>query len=120
MTHRCYASLAKQVIEEQLWNHHIIEDRGLITAQKAYDIGLVTTVVPDGMVREEVDSVVENIGSGAPLVNRWHKKFVRNLVDGVDVTQEMKEEAYEAFQTEDYKEGIQAFLERRKPKFEGR
>ena len=93
---------------------------GLITAQKAYDIGLVTTVVPDGMVREEVDSVVENIGSGAPLVNRWHKKFVRNLVDGVDVTQEMKEEAYEAFQTEDYKEGIQAFLERRKPKFEGR
>ncbi|MFL2544274.1 MAG: enoyl-CoA hydratase/isomerase family protein [Longimicrobiales bacterium] len=93
---------------------------GLITAQKAYDIGLVTTVVPDGTVREEVDSVVENIGSGAPLVNRWHKKFVRNLVDGVDVTQEMKEEAYEAFQTEDYKEGIQAFLERRKPKFEGR
>ncbi len=93
---------------------------GLITAQKAYDIGLVTTVVPDGTVREEVDSVVENIGSGAPLVNRWHKKFVRNLVDGVDVTQEMKEEAYEAFQTEDYKEGIQAFLERRKPKFKGR
>ena len=93
---------------------------GLITAQKAYDIGLVTTVVPDGTVREEVDSVVESIGSGAPLVNRWHKKFVRNLVDGVDVTQEMKEEAYEAFQTEDYKEGIQAFLERRKPKFEGR
>ena len=93
---------------------------GLITAQKAYDIGLVTTVVPDGTVREEVDSVAESIGSGAPLVNRWHKKFVRNLVDGVDVTQEMKEEAYEAFQTEDYKEGIQAFLERRKPKFKGR
>jgi len=93
---------------------------GLITAQRAYDIGLVTTVVPDGMVREEVNTIVENIGSGAPLVNRWHKKFVRNLVDGVDVTEEMKEEAYEAFQTEDYKEGIQAFLERRKPKFKGR
>ena len=93
---------------------------GLITAQRAYDIGLVTTVVPDATVREEVNTIVENIGSGAPLVNRWHKKFVRNLVDGVDVTEEMKEEAYEAFQTEDYKEGIQAFLERRKPKFKGR
>ncbi|HIF39298.1 MAG TPA: enoyl-CoA hydratase/isomerase family protein, partial [Gemmatimonadetes bacterium] len=79
----------------------------LITAQRAYDIGLVTTVVPDGTVREEVESTVERIGSGAPLVNRWHKKFVRNLVDMVDLTPEMKEEAYEAFQTEDYKEGIQ-------------
>jgi len=74
----------------------------LITAQRAYDIGLVTTVVPDGTVREEVESTVERIGSGAPLVNRWHKKFVRNLVDMVDLTPEMKEEAYEAFQTEDY------------------
>ena len=93
---------------------------GLITAQRAYDIGLVTTVGPDGTVREEVVATVERIGSGAPLVNRWHKKFVKNLVDAVDVTPEMKEEAYEAFQTEDYKEGIQAFLERREPKFKGR
>ena len=92
----------------------------LIASQRAYDIGLVTTVVPDGAVREEVQATVERIGSGAPLVNRWHKKFVRNLVDGVDLTSEMREEPYEAFQTEDYKEGIQAFLERREPKFKGR
>jgi enoyl-CoA hydratase/carnithine racemase len=36
------------------------------------------------------------------------------------LTEEECQEAYEAFQTDDYREGVQAFLERRQPRFEGR
>ena len=81
----------------------------------------MTRVVPDEDVEEEARAIAQLITAGSPLVNRWHKKFVRRLTDGRGPpTEDERQEAYEAFQTDDYREGVQAFLERRDPRFEGK
>ncbi len=78
-------------------------------------------MVPDGDIEEEARATAQRIAAGAPLVNRWHKKFVRRLTDSAGpLSAEERQEAYEAFQTDDYREGVQAFLEGRDPRFEGK
>jgi enoyl-CoA hydratase/carnithine racemase len=99
----------------------ILLEGGLLDAQRAYQKGLVNRVVPDDEVEEEAWATARRIVAGAPLVNRWHKKFVRRLTDGGGpLTEDERKEAYEAFKTDDYLEGVLAFLERRDPRFEGK
>ncbi len=99
----------------------ILLEGGLIDAERAFQKGLVNRVVPDEEVEEEARATAQRIAAGAPLVNRWHKKFVRRLTDGGGPpTEDERQEAYEAFQTDDYREGVQAFLERRDPRFDGK
>ena len=98
----------------------ILLEGGLLDATQARQKGLVTRVVPDEKVEEEARATAHRIAAGAPLVNRWHKKFVRRLTDQRPLTGDERQEVYEAFQTDDYREGVQAFLERRDPRFEGK
>ena len=46
-------------------------------AAEAKDKGLVNRVVPDAEVAAEARATAERIAAGAPLVARWHKKFLR-------------------------------------------
>ncbi len=98
----------------------ILLEGGLLDAEQAYQTGLVNRVVPDEEVEEEARATAQRIAAGAPLVNRWHKKFVRRLTGGGPITADELLEAYEAFETDDYREGVQAFLEGRDPRFEGK
>jgi enoyl-CoA hydratase len=91
----------------------------LIEAQRALSYGLVNRVWPDAAVVEQGYGLAARIAAGAPLVNRWHKKFIRRLQDRTPLTEEEKREALAAFETEDYREGRAAFLEKRDPRFRG-
>lgn len=91
----------------------------LIDAERARAVGLVNRVWPDLAVVEQGYGLVARIAAGAPLVNRWHKKFVRRLLESRELSDEEREEAHRAFETEDYREGRSAFLEKRDPDFKG-
>jgi enoyl-CoA hydratase/carnithine racemase len=91
----------------------------LIDADRAKMVGLVNRVCPDIAVVEQGYGLVARIAAGAPLVNRWHKKFVRRLMQRRPLTSEERDEAHEAFDTADYREGRAAFLEKRDPNFDG-
>ncbi len=91
----------------------------LIDAERAKAVGLVNRVWPDLAVVEQGYGLVARIAAGAPLVNRWHKKFIRRLMDGGSLNEEEQGEANLAFETDDYREGLDAFLEKRDPDFSG-
>ena len=97
----------------------LLEGR-IMGAEEAYAKGVVTRVVPDDKVEEEAYATARRIADGAPLVNRWHKKFVRRLESGEKLTDADVKENYACYDTEDFKAGVAAFLAKKKPEFKGR
>ena len=89
-------------------------------AQEAKEKGLVTRVAPDEQVEAETYAAARRIADGAPLANRWHKKFARRLLDPRPLTPEEFDEGFANAGAEDYQEGYRAFIEKRKPQFRGR
>ncbi|MCY1546342.1 hypothetical protein D9M68_823340 [compost metagenome] len=75
---------------------------------------------PDAKVAEEAWATARRIADGAPLVARWHKQFIRNLVNGKALTDADRDEAFDCFDTEDFRAGYRAFLAKAKPQFNGR
>ncbi|MGQ0509912.1 MAG: enoyl-CoA hydratase/isomerase family protein [Betaproteobacteria bacterium] len=89
-------------------------------AREAYEKNLVNRVIADDKVVEEACATAQRIAAGAPLVARWHKKFIRRLLDPRPITDAERDEGYACFDTEDFRIGVAAFLAKEKPKFAGR
>lgn len=89
-------------------------------AHEARDKGLVNRLVPDDRLDGEAVVMTNRIASGAPLVNRWHKKFVRRLTDPRPLSAEEYAESFACFETRDYEIGYRSFLNKTKPVWEGR
>jgi enoyl-CoA hydratase/carnithine racemase len=93
-----------------------------ITAQRAYDIGFVNKVVPQGQLMEEVMTLAEQIAENAPLAVQYFKELAyRGLNMSVQDISSLTYHMYDQLlTTEDSKEGPQAFAEKRKPRWQGR
>lgn len=98
----------------------LLEGR-VLDAREAYAKGLLTRVVPDNKLADETRATVERICAGAPLAARWNKQFIRRLTPHASPpTAEEIEASFAYFDTEDFREGFAAFMQKRKPRFTGR
>jgi len=93
-----------------------------ITADEAYRIGLVNHVVPPESLMEEAKKIATDIASKPPISIRSAKEAILKAEDTtLEVGLEFERKAfYMLFATEDGKEGMKAFLEKRKPTFKGK
>lgn len=88
-------------------------------AREALAMGLVNRVMAESEAEAEAYACAQRITAGAPLVNRWHKRFVETIAQGGTVPPAESAEAYDFLDTQDYLEGVAAFKAKRKPVFTG-
>ncbi|MDH3695415.1 MAG: enoyl-CoA hydratase-related protein, partial [Gammaproteobacteria bacterium] len=80
----------------------------------------VNRVVPDAQVESEAYATAQRIAEGAPLVARWHKKFLKRFNDPRPLTDEELDKGYACYGTEDFQIGYQSFLAKKLPEFKGK
>jgi len=93
-----------------------------ITAQRAYQLGIVNKVVPAEVTIEVAKRMARRIAEKPPLAARLVKESVNQALEtplqqGLAVE---RRNFYFLFATEDQKEGMRAFLEKRRGQFKGR
>lgn len=92
-----------------------------INAQEAYEIGLVSKVVPHADLMDEVMALAESIKANGPVSVGFAKALINKSLF-LDMDSALTIEAKDfglCFATKDQKEGMTAFVEKRKPTFNG-
>ena len=97
----------------------ILLEARVFDADEAFAKGLLTRVVADDEAEAEARAAAGRVAAGAPLVNAWHKRFLARLDDPSPVAAAELAECYDFLTTADYREGLAAFREKRKPAFKG-
>jgi enoyl-CoA hydratase len=94
----------------------------LFSAREAFDMGLVSEVVADDEVEKRAVAMAQQIAELAPLAVQQIKEVVLAGQDGsLDAALRLEVKALQLlFSSADQKEGMAAFIEKRKPKFQGR
>jgi enoyl-CoA hydratase len=115
-TQRLTRAVGKAIAMEMILNNRTL------TAQEAYQFGMVNRVVSISDYLNEALNLAEEIASRAPLAVRAAKQMInqsyeRFLIDGLS---EEKQAFYNLFATEDQQEGMRAFIEKRKPEWKGK
>lgn len=114
-TQRLTRAVGKALAMEMVLNNRHL------SAQEALQFGLVNRVVPVERYLAESVSLAQEIAARAPLAVRLGKEMVNHafetfLADGVE---DERRSFYFLFSTEDQKEGMRAFMEKREPEWKG-
>ncbi len=93
-----------------------------VGAEEAERVGLVSRLVPAEQLDEEVDRLARRLAAGPPEALAWTKRAIRRSMERTmegEFDFEILAQV-QCLQSADHREGLAAFRERRKPRFEGR
>ena len=92
-----------------------------IGAKQALDWGIVTELVPDGELEAATDALVKELVEFAPLAQRTAKKLLNDSEDAtLSIAIEMEGHCYSRLRmSDDFREGVAAFHEKRTAQFKG-
>ncbi len=115
-TQRLTRAVGKAIAMEMILN-----DRRL-SAEEAYQFGLVNRIVPVVDYLDEALKLGQEIAVRAPLAIRFAKKAINQAFDSFlsDGLEDERQAFYLLFATEDQKEGMRAFAEKRPPEWKGK
>jgi 2-oxoglutaroyl-CoA hydrolase len=93
-----------------------------IAAKQAYDWGIATECVPDDKLESVTDALVDELRAFSPIAQRTAKKLLNDTEDAtLSVAIELEGHSYSRLrQSEDFREGVEAFHAKRPAQFRGR
>src|ERR1700735_2503963 len=92
-----------------------------MTARQALDWGIATECVADGELESATDALVDELRTFSPLAQRTAKKVLNDTADAtLSVAIELEGHCYSRLrQSDDFREGVEAFHGKRRAKFRG-
>ena len=114
------ALIYRNVLRKKAMEMILLGER--LTADQALNMGLITRVVPPEKFEEEVTQILKSLAAKSPIGMKIGKEAFYAMADMPfeEAVDYLSGQIAEVAATEDAREGITAFIEKRKPQFRGK